>query len=84
MAAYRGDVIVFILEDEVGSKECAVANEALCGLGRVNRKDVSQDELLGLFHVHRAEIEAAALKKLRAGVYDTGTILVTSDDLKSA
>jgi hypothetical protein len=85
MVAHRGEVIVFIVAHEAGAEECAVSFEALCDLGRVNRNDVSQDELFRIFHTHREEIEAAALKKFRAGVYNKpGGILVTSGDLSSA
>ena len=85
MAAHRGDVIVFIIEHEAGAEECAVSFEALCDLGRVHRNDVSQDELFRIFRARREEIEAAALKKFRAGVYNKpGGIMVTSSDLRSA
>jgi hypothetical protein len=38
-----------------------------------------------IFRARREEIEAAALKKFRAGVYNKpGGIMVTSSDLRSA
>jgi len=85
MAAHGGDVIVFIVSNGTRGEECAVSFEALCDLGGVHRNDVSQDELFRIFHTHRKEIEAAALKKFRAGVYNKpGGIMVTSSDLRSA
>ena len=82
MAAHGGDVIVFIVSNGTGGEQCAVSFEALCDLGRVDRNDVSQDELFRIFHTHRKEIEAVALKKFRAGVYNKpGGIMVTSSDL---
>jgi hypothetical protein len=81
MAAFRGEVAVFILVHETGTEECAVAREALLDLGRAKRADTSPEQLLEIFEQHRSRIEQAALKKLRAGNYGTGGILVTTQDL---
>jgi hypothetical protein len=81
MASYRGEYVTFIVEQETGTEECAVAREALLDLGHVHRPDISPDELLNIFEMHREKIEAAALAKLRAGKYSAGGILVTSSDL---
>lgn len=81
MAVHRGEVVVFILEHETDTEECAVARDALLDLARRHRADVSSGELIDIFDSHREKIEAAALRKIRARDYDSGGVLVTSADL---